>query len=204
MSELNSAVRQLARAVNQLSAVEVPELNRSDEMVVEESHNEDWYNVEQDDDWWDAWCKAYEIVETEMGTAEPRETNIRPTVEKHRQYDEFAAKTDYTSLVVQVYADGDMKLLAEYDRGDSGGWDVMFEGRLSQDAPDPIELGRMAASAELGHIASETESCAETLDYWQTETAPMAFSQRRWGDVRGVGRQTVNDRVGDASDALEE
>jgi len=203
MSGHTTAVRQLARAVNQLKSVTVPELDRSDEMVVKED-GDDWYDVEQDEDWWSAWCEAYDIVETTMGTADVGQTNIRPKVEKHRQYDEIAAKTDYTSLVVQVYADGDMKILAEYDRGDSASWDVMFEGRLSQNTPDPIELGRMVASAELGHIAFETESCAETLDYWQTESTPKPFSQRQWGDVRGVGRQTVNDRVGDAADALED
>lgn len=105
---------------------------------------------------------------------------------------------------MQGYADGDMNLLAGYPPAGSDSWDVMFEGRLSESTPDPIELGRMVASAELGHIASETKSCAETLDYWQTESAPMPFSQVLWGDVRGVGRQTVNDRVRNAADALED
>lgn len=202
MTDHATAVRQLARTIHQLTTVNIPELARSDEMIFEESHGDDWYDLEQDDDWWASWCEVYDIVEAVMGSANVGDTNIRPDVESHRQYDEITAKTDYTSLVVKVYADGDLGVLAEYDRGNSASWDVLFEGRLSNETPNPIDLGRAVASAELAHIASETESCAETLDYWQTKQAPQSFSQRRWGDVRGVGRQTVSDRVRSASTAM--
>lgn len=201
-SEHVTAVRQLALSIDRISQVSVPELTVSDEMIVEEKNGEDWYELEEDEDWWEAWCEIHRIVEETLGSAKVSESNIRPEIPREQQYDKITAKTDWTALSVKVYADGGVKMLAEYDRGDSRSWDVLYEGWTSNEIPNLFDLGREVASAELAALASETESCADTLDYWQTTIAPNSFKQHRWARIRGVGRQTVNDRVRSASAAL--
>jgi hypothetical protein len=202
MNEHIDTVQSLARTLNKISNVDVPELNITDNMLIEESNGSNWYEVQLDDNWWEAWCEIYDIVETEMGNANIGESNMQPEVEDRRRYDEMWAKTDWTSLRVRVYGDGDVHMLAEYTRAD-GRSDVMFHNHLSFETPDAIELGRMVASTELGVLMSETQSCADTLDYWKTEMTPHPISQRKWRTIREVSHPTVNDCVQSASDALE-
>jgi len=194
------AIRHLAEAVVRVADVDVPELTVTDEMLIEESHGS-WYELEQDETWWSAWCDVYDAIEETMGGAQVGDSNIQPDVERHKQYDTVSGSSEWTSLSVDVYASGDIGILAEYERG--GEWTVLFEGRLSVTGPDAVELGREVASAEIAVLASKTGSCADTLDYWQTEMAPHAFRQRQWADVRGVGRQTVSDRKNSAEEHLD-
>lgn len=195
------AVQNLARAVVEISRVDVPELEVTDEMIIEEEHGE-WIETDRDEDWWDAWSEIYAIVDRNDG-AMVGDGQMRPGVDPHRRFDEVTRETDWTSLVVKVYASGEVDILAEFDTGSGRSWEVLFDGRVSAEKPDAIKLGRQVASAELAILASETGSCADTLDYWQTALSPNAFRQRQWGNIRGVGRQTVNDRRRSAKDTLD-
>lgn len=198
MNDRSNAVRDLAQTVLDIAAVDVPELEVTDEMVVEESNGQDWIDVEADDAWWDAWCAIYDLVE-EHGGAEIAESQMQPGVEPHRRFDKVRAETEYTSLAVSVYAQGDVKILAEYDDG-TGSYAVLYEGRPSLKPPDGIEFGRAVASVELAALASQTGSAAAALDYWQTNREDGFYLQSEWANVRGVGRQTVNDRVAEVRD----
>jgi len=189
------SVRELAKKVYRLSQIEVPELSRSEQNIVEESDGTRYYDIEADNDWWEAWCEICDIIGDSKITFE----KIRPDIDQHRQFMTIKSETRHTSLSVSVYADGDMSILAEYYRGD-GSWDILFEGRHSNKNIDPIELGRRVAETELTRLACKTGSTAETLDYWQTNISPREFSQRNWASIRDVNRQTVNDRVSSASD----
>lgn len=199
-----AAVRDLATAVEQLAAGDVPELTVTDDMIVEESTDRDWIDVEQDEDWWSAWVRLCDIVDETMGMVDPaagRTNMMRPDIDPSRRRMEIGAETEYTSLSVTVYASGDLGILAEYEPADGGAYDVLFEGRLSIDSVSGVDLGRQVSAFELAVLANETGSCADTLDYWMT--AMHGLRQREWADIRGVGRQTVNDRVRSARTALE-
>jgi len=198
-----AAVRDLAQAVHEIASVDVPELEVTDDMIMEESVGSGWIDIQQDDAWWDAWFEIYDIVERHGG-AKRGDNQMRPDVAAHRRYDEVRARTEWTSLAVKVYADGDVRMLAEYDAATGSSWHMLFDGRVTGGTPDPIELGREVASAELAVLARATESDADALDYWQTQVAPGGFNQRQWADVRDVGRQTVNDRKRSAENALKE
>lgn len=68
-----------------------------------------------------------------------------------------------------------------------------------------VDIGRYIAKAELSILANELGSNAETLDYWMVEEADYRdpeWDQSRWAEVRGVSRQTVNQRVRDARQKL--
>lgn len=198
VTDHREAVQDLARAVYKIAAVDVPELEITDGMVMEEMHGDNWIETQQDDNWWGAWCEIYDIVENH-GAAEIGDNQIKPGVEPHRRYDEVRAKTEWTSLSVKVYAAGDVRILAEYDNSTQS-WVVLYEGRPSNNPVDPIQLGREVASSELAHLAEATGSAKVALDYWQTSEW---YRQRQWADIRGVGRQTVNDSVREAKNALD-
>lgn len=196
-----AAVRDLARAIHEIATVEVPELDITDEMIVGGTSGDELIETQRDDDWWDAWCEIYDIVERHGG-AEVGNSQMRMDVEPHRRYDRIHANTDWTALTVEVYANGDVRMTAEYDAATGPSWHGLYDGRVERNPPDPIQLGREIASAELAVLARATGSDADALDYWQTQVAPGAFTQQRWADVRGVGRQTVNDRKRSAKEAL--
>lgn len=131
-------IQELAEAVNQLSTVDVPERDRSDEMVVERPDGVKWFDLEGDEEWWAAWCEVRDIVESTIGLAVSGHCTMRPDVEAHRQYAGLEAKTGDTSLSVQVYADGYMRVLAEHHAEGGDSWETLFQGRLEEEKPvDP-------------------------------------------------------------------
>lgn len=189
------AVRSLGQAVVELAEIDVPELEMADDMIVESPSGDEWIELEQDDDWWDAWCDIFAIVEEHIGGAKAGDNQIRPDIKPHQQYDNVVAKSDWTSLSVDVYATGSVRILAEYDGGDESSWNVMYDGRPEVSPPDPISIGGTVASAELAAIATEMGSAAKTLDYWQTRRTDGWYRQTEWKDVRGKSKQTVGDNV---------
>ena len=195
------AIQELAQTVIDVAQVDVPELEVTDEMIVEEEEpNRPWIETEQDEEWWDAWCEIHDIVVAEHGAPDIPDNRIRPDVEPHRRYDSIKVSTEWTSLVVKVYASGRVNILAEYDNGSDGSWAVLVD----EDAEtiDPLEVGRDVASAELTILTHQTQSAVETLDYWQTELSPRQWRQRKWADVRGVGNQAVSNAKTSAEAAL--
>lgn len=193
-------IRSLANAVIEISNVDVPVLEVSDGMIVGEPGGRDWIDVEQDEQHWNAWCEIYNIVD-DHGRSPEIENRLLPDVESYLRYQSVNARTEYTSLGVKVYADGHINILAEYDIGDESSMAVMFDDDASE--LDPVEIGRTVASAELSLLVRATGSDAAALDYWQTRRSDGWYRQQSWADVRGVGRQSVNDQVRKAKDALE-
>lgn len=59
---------------------------------------------------------------------------------------------------------------------------------------------RAIVREEFGALLGAGLTAAEALDYWACDIAGQ--SQTDWAGSRGVGKQTVNDRVTDARDAL--
>jgi hypothetical protein len=202
------AVRELGRVVIELSQIDLPELQETDNMIVEETSGQTWIEVEQDDVYWNAWCDVYEVV-TGIGSEDSMDEDLSPDTPKHQRFQEVTATGSVdgervTSLNVAVYADGDMRIHAEYLPHRGGSWKTLYEGRLSVTAPDLVDIGREIASAELTYLVHETSSDADALDYWQTHRRDGWYSQSVWADIRGVGRQTVNDRKRSTEKAIEE
>jgi hypothetical protein len=113
-------------------------------------------------------------------------------------------RNDLMTFRIDVYAGGDVEYITEYTVNDESNLKgMLYEGFLNAGGLDHIQLGREVARAELALIVNNTESAAETLDYWQTEMEYTGWNQKSWADVRGVGRQTVNDRVRSAIDSLD-
>jgi len=193
-------VRDLARAVVEIAEVDVPAAGLTDDMIVEEPTGRDWYEVEQDGEWWDAWCEIHAIVRDRVADPDISANEMRPDIEPHRRHDGLRATTDHVSLSVKVYADGHVRILAEYDDGRPA-WSVLHEDHA--EAVDAIDIGREVAAAELTLLASATGSCAAALDYWQTQERPRPPQQRVWAEMRGVNRQTVSDRVAETRDILD-
>ena len=80
MSDFDShidAIQNLARAVIEISQVDVPELEVTDEMIIEEEDSS-WYELEQDEAWWNAWCEIYDIVVEKFGSPDIPDNQIRP------------------------------------------------------------------------------------------------------------------------------
>lgn len=157
-------------------------------------------DIEGVNKWWDAWCEIREIIE---GTFEGDVEANSATLDEDEQYDNMSVRNEFMNFSIDVYASGDVYYVAEYAVDiESNVWGMLYEGFSDVDGLNQIQLGREVARAELAIIINTTESAAETVDYWQTKIDITGWNQKAWADVRGVGRQTVNDRVRSAVDSL--
>lgn len=152
--------------------------------------------------WWDAWCEIQQIInESFEGDVEGGNS---ATLDEDEQYDNMSVRNEFMNFSIDVYAGGDVYYIAEYAVDiESDIWGMLYEGFSDVDGLNQIQLGREVARAELAIIINTTKSAAETVDYWQTEIDITGWNQKRWADTRGVGRQTVNDRVRGAVDSLD-
>ncbi|WP_285254132.1 hypothetical protein [Halobacterium salinarum] len=153
-------------------------------------------------EWWDAWCEIREIIDDAF------EANVEggnsATLTEDEQYDHMSVRNEFINFSIDVYAGGDLSYITEYAIDiESNAWGMLYEGFPDVDGLDQIQLGREVARAELAIIINTTKSAAETIDYWQTKLDPIGWNQKNWADIRGVSRQTVNDRVRSAVDSLD-
>jgi hypothetical protein len=198
-----NAIKDLARTVHELSHIDLPELSLTDTLLVESQEGEQYYDLQQADDWWNARAEILFVIDDILGDVTAEDDPITPSTPPNEQYHTLTTETAWTNLIVKVHVSGELHILAEYATpGNLDSWTTLHEGRVDDFPADPIELGREVASAELAILAAKTKSDTVTLDYWQTTLAPKKFSQQDWGSTRGVSRQTVNDQVHAAKNAL--
>lgn len=151
-------------------------------------------------EWWDAWCEIREIIDEAF--EDDVEGSNSATLEEGKQYDNMSVKNEFMNFSIDVYPGG-VEYIAEYAVDiESNVWGMLYEGFSDVDGLNQIQLGREVARAELAIIINTTKSAAETVDYWQTEIDNTGWNQKSWADARGVGRQTVNDRVRSATDSI--
>lgn len=203
----SEAIRTMGRVIIEISQTDTPELTVSDDELGDEATATDWVDRAQGTDYWGAW------------------TNIQETVRNHTTHHEVSYGVDsgcmssglYSSiniellsrekqigsLVIEYTGNGTVLALGEYIHPGTETWNVLYEGIFPIDDIDPIAIGRKITNVELSYLAAEIGSCAATLDYWQTHPDMGWYSQSEWADLRGVNRQTVNDRVRNAKEQLE-
>lgn len=221
------SVRAMAEAVKQISSVEVPSLDiplEDDGVLGDSLHskvtikdsNLDEIDLDGVDDWWNSWCKVRDIMNdfSEANVEDSSSATLGP----REMFDTMTLDDDWISLRVDIFSGGERHIIAEYWTPEFS--DMLYDGHNNPSPPDEvelvtpesideIELGRSVAEAEQKIIMDATGSAAETIDYWHTEVNPdgrgfQTMLQSRWADVRGVGRQTVNDRVRSASGKIGE
>jgi len=226
-------VHTMAETMAQVDTVEVPfielpEVERPEELsitniadgeegeireVMDEYMDEKTFEITDDNldeididgisEWWDAWCEVREILaEAFDGDVEGGDS---ATLTEEEPRDSMFVQNEFLNFSVDIYAGGDVAYISEYAiDATSDSWGVLYEGFRDVDSYDQITLGREVARAELAIIVNTTKSAADTLDYWQTELEPTGWNQKGWADIRGVSRQTVNDRVRSAVDSVGE
>jgi hypothetical protein len=158
-------------------------------------------DIEGVSEWWEAWCEVRDILnEAFDGDVDGGDCATLTDDEPH---DNMSVTNESINFNIDMYAYGDVHFIAEYAIDtESTTWEMLYEGFPDADGLDQINLGREVARAELAIIISNTKSAADTIDYWQTKLDPTGWNQKSWGDIRGVSRQTVNDRVRSAVDSL--
>jgi hypothetical protein len=106
-------------------------------------------------------------------------------------------------ITVEYYPSGELRLLGWHNQHYVDGKSkILFDAVLPNSDLDPIALTRKLVSIELSWLAHKTGSAAAALDYWQTRQNGGGYKQTSWADIRGVNRQTVNDRVRDAKESI--
>lgn len=203
--------------IPEIDAEEIPSLELLDEEqdVVEkrlneyienkkvEVKNESLEDIDIDgiNQWWKGWCEVRKIIDEEFEY--DVEGGNCATLTEDEPNDSMEIRNEFINFGITVYTSGEVYYAAEYVIDiESNTWGMLYEGS-GYGGINKIELGRKVARAELAIIANTTASAAETIDYWQTELDADTWSQKRWADVRGVNRQSVNDRVRGAIDSLE-
>jgi len=204
----SEALRKMGQVIIEVSQINTPKLTVSDAELDEKATVNDWVELAQDTDYWVAW------------------TNIQETVREHTPHHEVSyglfSGSFYTGLYssvsvellsgkqrigllgIEYIGSGETFIIGEYRHPYTGTWERLYEGIPWVDDIDALTIGRRISSLELSYLAAETGSCAAALDFWQTHPETGWYSQSEWADLRGVNRQTVNDRRRDAREQLKQ
>lgn len=211
-----NAVRSLGEVVLALDQLDIPELSITEEQVVEEVGTT-WIEKPEDDAYQDIWASITAIVKQYIGEVDKTRTRAvslksgSDGVSEHKMWVEESLTAglhvegeEVAILSVGYTGLGDLAMTAEYRRPFAGdNWAVLWEGEIRGKDIDPVAIGREIASIELTYLVHETGSNAAALDYWQTHHQDGWYQQHEWADIRGVGRQTVNDRIRHTRRSLE-
>jgi|GEM_PF-6657547 len=163
--------------------------------------NFDQTGVDGAEDWWNAWCEVRAILDTSFKGDVEGGNSV--TLSEGEPNGNMRIKNEFVHLRVRMYNGIGVSYIAEYYLKESDTWVLLYEG----EAPSgnfESKLIRDVIGVELAIIANATESAAETIDYWMTEGDHPSWSQSSWAEARGVGRQTVNDRVRSAVNIVED
>lgn len=199
-------VHTMAEAMRQLKSVDVPPIDTSDEGEITFSEATiDDIDIDRANDWWGSWCEIRDIVNENFDTGVGK-SGESATLTLGRNWGTMRIETDHIKFEVNLYGSSSIYVIAQYALSEN----FSDTGREIYSRPtdeiDEVELGRSVAAAEQEILAYATESAAETLDYWHTELDPHMYvstSQTSWAEIRGVGRQTVSDRVRSAKESFE-
>jgi hypothetical protein len=186
-----------------IDSIDFPEVDLpdNDSQVELTDENFDQTDIDGAEGWWNAWCEVRDIVDEAFeGDIEGGQS---ATLSQTFPYGEMRARNDNIHLKINLYNGERLWFIAEYHLEGADKWVMLYE----EDAPwEKFErtLMRNVIQTELAIIANTTQSAAEAIDYWMTEHDDyMSWSQSQWAEVRGVGRQTVNDRVRSAVDKID-
>lgn len=216
------AMHDLCRSMIELSQIDPPRLEIPENTSVSDLPEIEWDDIDSNRDdishrWGDILSDTDylttcgEIVDIiEEYTDNYSATIGQEMAEDHREIilsvdAQFLVDGDAVAhLGVNYFDSSDIFMAADYNlyhynRSQVG----LFDGFISDYDIDPVDLSRQIVSIELAHLAYKTGSAAATLDYWQTEQGKGWYQQTDWADIRGVNRQTVNDRVRQAKQALD-
>lgn len=162
--------------------------------------NFDQTDIDGAEGWWNAWCEVRKILDEAFEC--DVEGGDHVTMTEGEPNGDMRIQNDVLNLRVRLYNGVGVSYVAEYCIGESDTWVMLFEGDTPRQQFE-TELTRDVVRTELAIIANATQSAAETIDYWMTEQGGYSWSQSEWAEIRGVGRQTVNDRVRSAADTVE-
>lgn len=197
----------MGRVIMRISRIEIPDLTVPDSDPDDRMTVSDWVDIARGTDYWEALSDIREIVDEDVPSHDITFDAFPPLVheELHSRIkgEQLLQDTKIGKLSITYTTKGRLTILAEYKPSDDASWQRLHKSTQPSDDVKPIELGRKIASAELSYLAAETGSCAAALDYWQTHSRESFLKQSDWAAIRGVNRQTVNDRVRDAKEQLE-
>lgn len=202
----SQTLRSMGRVIMRVSQIDLPELTVPDSDLDDRMTRSDWLDIAKGTDYWHTFVNIREMVKDDM--SQPQLSFHTPPPLSYRELssrikgDLILEDTKIGKLSIEYTTNGRLTVLAEYKPSDDAPWQRLHRSRHPSDDINPVELGRKIVSAELSYLTAETGSCAAALDYWQTHSRESFFTQSDWADMRGVNRQTVNDRIRDAKEQL--
>lgn len=202
-----SAISALGQAVIKLAQVNRSELAVSEQTANTLTTEEEWIEYAQGTDYWRSWNQISDILSQYADNYSP-ERYPNPTGNLH----EFTQATTIQfstrerkigSLRVEYNNNGVLYIRAPYQDPVTDSREVLCDVVFPWMEIDLFELSRTITRLELTSLAHEFGSCAAVVDYYMT-TYTSWYTQTEWSDIRGVNRQTVNDRNREAKRALEQ
>lgn len=189
-------LRELADGVFKIADVDIPHLELEENIADMKPEERYWQDWDEDIGWVEACFEIKGILSNMDGNVSFNEKIEREPVEPGEDnywYVEFSNRNDFAVLECEITSWGDNILIAEYDSVTGSG--ILWEGMVEGAPPRIAEVMLSVASEELAYLTGLTGSCKVALDYWQSELSPREIAQNDWAEIRGVGRQTVNDSV---------
>jgi hypothetical protein len=175
-----------------------PEGRRKVELTDE---NFDQTDIDGAEGWWNAWCQVRDIVNQAFEDDVKGGQSV--TLTSTEPNGNMRIENDFMHLDIRLYNGLGVLFTAEYYIEGSDTWVMLYEDDASWEEFE-TRLIRNVVRTELAIIANATQSAAETIDYWMTNSGDESWSQSSWAEAREVGRQTVNDRVRSAVDKVKD
>ena len=204
----SESLRTMGKIIIEISQTNFPELTISDAELGEEATPTDWIELAQDTDYWAAWTNIQEIVQEHTTHYEVNydfeSVSNSNTIYSLISVELLARKKQIGVLNIEYNNHGEVVVIGECAHPGTETWDLFYDGTFPFADVDAITMGRKIGSMELSYLTAEIGSCAPALDFWQTHPETGWYQQSAWADLRGVNRQTVNDRLRDAKEQLEQ
>lgn len=197
-------LRELADGLFKIADVDIPYVELESTIADAKPEDRNWQDWDQNGGWVEACNEVLSILSNMEGEVSFDEEIQQETVEPGEDnywFVDFYNRNDFAVLSCTITTWGDNILLAEYDTINGRG--ILWEGKVGGNPPSIPEVMLTVASGELALLTSQTGSCKVALDYWQTEMSPREYTQKDWSEIRGVGRQTVNDSVRSARNNID-
>jgi len=200
-------LRTMGRMIERVSRIDLPEMTVPDSELDDGMTTSDWADIAKGTDYWQALDNLREIVNEEVSSHDFTVDAFPPLnpsmIRAHIEGDFLLQDTKIGKLSIDYTTNGRLTIRAEYKPSADTPWQTLHKSKHPWNDVEPVKLGRKIVSAELSYLAAQTGSCAAAMDYWQTHSQEGFYNQSDWASIRGVNRQTVNDRVRDAEKQLE-
>lgn len=197
------AIGALGRAVVEVCQVDRSGLSGSEQTMNTLSTVDEWIAYAHGTDYWRTWNQILEVL-CQYGENYDVERHVSPhsdeSVFVQNVLIGFSGREQQVCwLSVEYFETGQLHIWAEYRDPVTGSPEV-----LCDDLCPLIDIGdisRTITCLEVTSLAHELGSCAAVLDYYMT-THTGWYTQKEWSEIRGVNRQTVNDRNREARQGL--